>query len=145
VVGKFIVHENLPPHLAQGMFAKPASYDCIMRYSSLTPKIVPDTAPAPRGIGMKIFGVEGEKIWGADKKTQDWTMNNYPILELRDPKTTYEIADCLEKNWDNIPKFAEEQAKRVDADVATYGGGLPRQHSKCNNTHSIWEGTYTLM
>jgi hypothetical protein len=72
-------------------------------------------------------------------------MNNYPILELRDPKTTYEIADCLEKNWDNIPKFAEEQAKRVDADVATYGGGLPRQHSKCNNTHSIWEGTYTLM
>lgn len=132
MVGKFIVHENLPPHLAQGMFARPATYDCIMRYSSLTPKLVPDNAPAPRGIGMKIFGVEGEKIWGADKKTQDWTMNNYPILELRDPKTTYEIADCLEKNWNDIPKFAEEQAKRIDADVATYGGQLPRQHSKSN-------------
>lgn len=129
VMGKFIVHDNLPPHLAQGMFKKPGSYDVIMRYSSLTPKIVPDNAPAPRGIGMKIFGIEGEKIWDEDKKTQDWTFNNYPILELRDPKTTYDIADSLERNWDDLPKFAEEQSKRVDADVATLGSQLPRQHS----------------
>ncbi|KAH7079322.1 catalase-like domain-containing protein [Paraphoma chrysanthemicola] len=128
VMGKFIVHENLPEHLAQGMFKKPGAYDVIMRYSSLTPKIVPDCAPAPRGIGMKIFGVEGEKIWGEDKKTQDWTFNNYPILELRDPQTTYDIADSLERNWNDLPKFAEEQSNRVDADVATLGGQLPRQH-----------------
>jgi len=128
VMGKFIVHDNLPEYLAQGMFAKPGTYDVIMRYSSLTPKIVPDNAPAPRGIGMKIFGVEGDKIWGEDKKTQDWTFNNYPVLELRDPQTTYDIADALERNWNDLPKFAEEQSKRVDADVATLGGGLPRQH-----------------
>lgn len=79
---------------------------------------------------MKIFGIEGEKLWGEDKKTQDWTFNNYPILELRTPQVTYEIADCLEKNWNNIPKFAEEQQKRPDADVATYGGSLPNQHSE---------------
>ncbi|KAE9982486.1 hypothetical protein EG328_010876 [Venturia inaequalis] len=127
VMGKFIVPE-LPPHLAQGMFKRPGSYDVIMRYSSLTPKLVPDNISAPRGIGMKIFGVEGEKIWGEDKKTQDWTFNNYPILELRDPKTTYEIADSLERNWNDLPTFAEEQSKRVDADVATMGGQLPRQH-----------------
>jgi hypothetical protein len=41
-MGKFIVHDNLPDYLAQGMFKKPGSYDVIMRYSSLTPKIVPD-------------------------------------------------------------------------------------------------------
>ncbi|KAK3064375.1 hypothetical protein LTS18_007718, partial [Coniosporium uncinatum] len=29
VMGKFIVKDNLPPHLAQGMFAKPGSYDMI--------------------------------------------------------------------------------------------------------------------
>jgi hypothetical protein len=66
VIGKFTVHDNLAPHLAQGMFAKPGTYDCIMRYSSLTPKLVPDNIPAPRGIGIKIFGIEGEKIWGDD-------------------------------------------------------------------------------
>jgi hypothetical protein len=128
VIGKFIVHDNLPEHLAQGMFKQPGTYDVIMRYSSLTPKLVPDNVPAPRGIGMKIFGIEGPKIWGEDKKTQDFTFNNYPVLELRDPQTTYEIADALERNWNDIPKFAEEQSKRVDADVATRGSQLPRQH-----------------
>lgn len=103
----------------------------IMRYSSLTPKLVPDNIPAPRGIGMKIFGVKGEKLWGEDKKTQDWTFNNYPILELRDPETTYDIADSLERNWTDLPTFADEQSKRVDADVATLGGQLPKQHSEC--------------
>jgi hypothetical protein len=113
-MGKFTVHDDLPAHLAQGMFAKPGTYDVIMRYSSLTPKIVPDSAPAPRGIGMKIFGIEGQKLWGEDKKTQDWTFNNYPVLE---------------RNWNDLPTFADEQSKRVDADVATLGGQLPRQHS----------------
>ena len=130
VMGKFTVKDNLPEYLAQGMFAKPGSYDVIMRYSSLTPKLVPDNIPAPRGIGMKIFGVEGEKIWGEDKKTQDWTLNNYPVLELRDPKTTYDIADSLERNWNDLGTFAKEQSERVDADVATMGGQLPKQQSK---------------
>ncbi|KAF2131823.1 heme-dependent catalase [Dothidotthia symphoricarpi CBS 119687] len=128
VIGKFTVHADLPPHLAQGMFAQPGTYDVIMRYSSLTPKIVPDNIPAPRGIGMKVFGISGEKLWGEDKKTQDWTFNNYPVLELRDPQTTFDIADALERNWDDLPTFADEQAKRVDADVATLGGQLPRQN-----------------
>ncbi|KAF1965666.1 hypothetical protein BU23DRAFT_584926 [Bimuria novae-zelandiae CBS 107.79] len=116
-----IVHDNLPTHLAQGMFAKPGAYDVIMRYSSLTPKLVPDNVPAPRVISMKIFGVEGEKIWGEDKKTQDWICNNYPILELRDPQTTYDIANSLERNWNDLPTFAHEQSKRADADVVTLG------------------------
>ena len=41
-------------------------------------------------------GVKGEKLWGDDMDTQDWTFNNYPILELRTPQVTYEIADSLE-------------------------------------------------
>lgn len=137
VVGKFTVHDNLAPHLAQGMFAKPGSYDVIMRYSSLTPKLLPDNLSAPRGIGMKIFGVEGEKIWGEDKKTQDWTFNNYSVLELRTPKVTNEIADSLERNWNDLPTFADEQSKRVDADVATLGGQLPRQPSEFLTSHFL--------
>jgi hypothetical protein len=52
----------------------------------------------------------------------------YPILELRDPKTTYDIADALERNWNDLPTFADEQSKRVDANVATLGSQLPEQH-----------------
>ncbi|KAK5093379.1 hypothetical protein LTR70_004751 [Exophiala xenobiotica] len=127
VMGKFIVLDDLPNHLAQGMFKRPGTYDVIMRYSSLTPKILPDNLPAPRGIGMKIFGVEGEKLWGEDKRTQDFTLNNYSVLELRTPQVTYEIADSLERNWNDLPTFAKEQGERVDADVATMGSQLPKQ------------------
>lgn len=130
VIGKFIVHDKLPEHLAQGMFKHPGTYDVIMRYSSLTPKLVGDNVPAPRGIGMKIFGVKGEKIWGEDKETQDWTFNNYPILELRTPKDTCEIADSLEKNWNDLSKFAEYLGKREDAEVATWPASIPNVHSE---------------
>jgi len=93
---------------------------------------------------VKVFGVSGEKIWGEDHKTQDWTFNNYPILELRDPQTTYDIADSLERNWNDLGTFAKEQGDRVDADVATMGSGLPRQHSKysrmCFVIGNVWSG-----
>jgi hypothetical protein len=141
-MGKFVVHENLPPHLAQGMFAKPGSYDVIMRYSSLTPKLVPDNVPAPRGIGMKIFGVQGEKIWGEDKQTQDWTFNNYPVLELRTPKDTCEIADSLERNWNDIPKFAEECSQRQDAEVACLPSQLAKQQCKLRSQRCIQTTSY---
>ncbi|EME41957.1 hypothetical protein DOTSEDRAFT_54448 [Dothistroma septosporum NZE10] len=128
VIGRFKVNDHLPAHLAQGMFAKGGTYDCIMRYSSLTPKILPDNVPQPRGIGIKVFGVEGEKIWGEDKKTQDFTFNNYPVLELRTPVATCEIADSLERNWNTLDKFGEELSARPDADVATLPARLDRQH-----------------
>ena len=109
------------------MFAKPAAYDCIMRYSSLTPKLVGDNVPAPRGIGLKVFGVKGEKIWGDDKQTQDFTMNNYSVLELRTPKDTNEIADSLERNWNDMPGFVKELKHRPDADVACKPATIPNQ------------------
>jgi hypothetical protein len=130
VVGKLIVHDKLPEHLAQGMFKRPGTYDCIMRYSSLLPKLVGDGVALPRGIGLKIFGIKGEKLWGEDKETQDWTFNNYPVLELRTPRVTYEIADSLERNWDNLGGFVEEGSNRADADVATLPGRLPNQPGK---------------
>ena len=102
----------------------------IMRYSSLTPKLVPDNIPAPRGIGIKVFGVAGEKLWGEDKQTQDFTFNNYPVLELRDPKTTNEIADSLERNWNQLDKFAEELGKREDSKLACMPARLPKQWSE---------------
>lgn len=112
------------------MFAQPGTHDVILRYSSLTPKLLPDNIPAPRGIGMKIFNVAGEKIWGEDKERQDFTFNNYPVLELRDPVTTNEIADSLERNWDDLGQFAEECKARVDSELACLPGGLERLHSE---------------
>jgi hypothetical protein len=48
--------------------------------------------------------------------------------------STYDIADSLERNWNDLATFADEQSKRVDADVATLGSQLPKQHSECMTT-----------
>ena len=80
---------------------------------------------------MKIFGVEGEKIWGEDKKTQDFTFNNYPTLELRDMPGSEALGDSLVRNFHNFPKFLDEQAARPDQEVASAPGRIPPQaHSK---------------
>jgi hypothetical protein len=52
------------------------------------------------------------------------------VLELRNPKATNEIADSLERNWNTLDKFGEELSKRPDAELATMGAKLPRQHSE---------------
>lgn len=74
----------LPPHLAQGMFKNPGTYDLAMRYSTETTAMIEDTIPQPRGIGMKVFGIEGKKLRQdmKDPKTQDWEFNNASALEL---------------------------------------------------------------
>lgn len=60
-----------------------APADVLHGNSSLTPRILPDTIPAPRAIGMKIFGVKGQKLFHEDNETQDWVANNYPYCAQR--------------------------------------------------------------
>ena len=148
------------------MFAKPGTYDCAMRYSSLTPKHLPDTVPAPRGIGLKVFGVKGEKIFqNPDNETQDFLMCEgiatrsltsqeqlralhrlwMNLTSAAHPRAAHASrhprdvrphlalaltvsADSLERNWNDLPTFVEEQKARPDADVACRGGGLAQQH-----------------
>jgi hypothetical protein len=47
--------------------------------------ILPDTQNAPRGIGMRIFGVDGEKLKDSNPEQGGWHdlfMNNAPMLEV---------------------------------------------------------------
>lgn len=126
VRGSFTVNDNLPEHLAQGMFAKPGKHECLMRYSSLPPKMVPDTDHAPRGLGIKVFDVPGEKLFG-NANTQDFTFNNYSIIELRDAKGTMPIAEGFIRNYNNLAGFAAEQAAREDKWIASAPARIPPQ------------------
>lgn len=72
VKGTLEVLPNLPPHLAQSMFAKPGTYPVGVRFSSEPVDLVPDTERAPRGMAFKVFNVDGEKLRqdGKDPRTQ---------------------------------------------------------------------------
>ncbi|ADW70566.1 catalase family protein [Granulicella tundricola] len=71
------VLDGLPEQLRQGLFAKPGSYGAIMRFSTNPGDILSDHISTPRGLAIKIVGVEGEMVPShAGEVTQDLVMVN---------------------------------------------------------------------
>ncbi|EPE36826.1 Heme-dependent catalase-like protein [Glarea lozoyensis ATCC 20868] len=94
VKGKLIVGD-LSSHLAQTLFSHPGEYPICMRYSTEPGDPgLDDRIPQPRGLGIKVFKVDGEMFEaGKDFPTHDIEFNSTPALDLADAKTTREIVD----------------------------------------------------
>ena len=45
-------------------------------------RLISQQEKAPRGLGLKIFGVDGEMMEGSEGSTQDLFFNNAPMLEV---------------------------------------------------------------
>ncbi len=90
--GTLTVHANLPPELAQGMFARPGEHKVYMRLSTNAGDILPDTISLPRGLALKVLDVEGERLPGADGSTQNFVMVNGPVFQA---KTTSQFLGSL--------------------------------------------------
>ena len=79
--GELEVLDGLPAELAQGLFAVPASYPAVLRFSTNPGDILDDTVSAPRGLAIKIIGVEGERLPGSEgDRTQDFVLVNGPAF-----------------------------------------------------------------
>ena len=74
VVGELIVQPNLPAELAQGLFAKPGTYEVAVRFAQGPGEITSDKMSTHRGMAIKVFGVEGEKLTGHADDTQDFVL-----------------------------------------------------------------------
>lgn len=81
--GTLEVKDNLPPELAQGLFAHPGRYTVFMRLSTNAGDILPDAISLPRGLAMKVVGVNGERLPGAAGTTQDFVMVNGPVFQAK--------------------------------------------------------------
>src|ERR1700761_8525669 len=62
--GTFTVADNLPPELAQGLFAQPGAYPVALRFSTSPGDILPDSVSTPRALAIKVMGVDGERLPG---------------------------------------------------------------------------------
>lgn len=133
--GKLEVLQGLPKWLSQGMFSEPTTYDIALRYASEPFKILDDTINAPRGIGLRVFNVKGEKLNG-DHTTHDWTFNNAPILELRNVDTYLEIEEIRAKHWDNDLALKAALATRSDALLQLAPGQLPNENIVSHEMHT---------
>ena len=85
--GEIRVYAGLPPELAQGLFAIPKSYPVVLRLSTSPGDILDDRVSTPRGIGIKIVGVDGARLAGSEgDATQDFVMVNGPAFLAPGPK-----------------------------------------------------------
>lgn len=85
--GTLRVHDGLPPELAQGLFARSGEYEAIIRLSTNAGDILDDSISLPRGLAMKIMGVEGERLPGSEgDTTQDLILVNGPAFAASTPK-----------------------------------------------------------
>ena len=84
--GMMTVLDGLPPQLAQGLFNKAGLYDVAMRFSTLPGDILHDSVSTPRGLAVKVMGVEGARLPGSDGDvTQDFVMVNGPAFSAPTP------------------------------------------------------------
>ncbi|WP_377295707.1 catalase family protein [Rhizobium sp. SGZ-381] len=75
------VLDNLPPELAQGVFAEPGTYEAIIRLSTTPGDILHDSVSAPRGMALKILDVTGERLPGSERsRSQDFVMVNGKVF-----------------------------------------------------------------
>jgi hypothetical protein len=87
VRGELVIHEGLPDKLRKGLFAKPATYRCWVRFSGPGPHIEPDMNDVGFGsISVKVMDVPGEKLWDDEKHTQDFTSVCTPTFVTPDVK-----------------------------------------------------------
>jgi Catalase len=76
--GELTVYDDLPNHLRQGIFATARSYPIIVRLSTAFGDIRSDRIRVPRGMAIKVLGVDGAKALPEDASTnQDFLLVNH--------------------------------------------------------------------
>ena len=144
--GHGIVHGTLevlplPPTLAHGLFAQPGSYPVTLRLSSTPGDLVDDAVSTPRGLALKIYEVQGERLDPNDGlQEQDFVMINGPVFNAASAKKFLQNLKLLAATTDKAPnakkllsaalRALDSVAEKVGVDSATLKalGGHPATH-----------------
>lgn len=87
LTGEMTVESGLPAELAQGLFAKPGTYEVLARFAQGPGEVLDDKVSTHRGVGIKILGVEGERIpESREGATQDFVLEPGPAFIHSTPK-----------------------------------------------------------
>lgn len=139
--GELTVALDLPPELAQGLFAGPGTYPVIMRLSTIPGDVLDDDVSVPRGLAMKVIGVKGERLPGSESETvQDFVLVNGPVFAAPNGKAflgnlkllaaTTDKAHFLKKALSYTLRGIESAVESVGGESATLKqlGGHPATH-----------------
>ncbi len=113
VRASFRVFDNVPAHLAVGVFQPGHTYDAWVRFSNASRIVQPDAEPDARGMAIKLLGVPGAKLLADEHHTQDFALINHPVFfvddaahyaafvrnDLRDQPLNYFLGLRSPKTW----------------------------------------------
>lgn len=138
VRGTLTVADNLPPELAQGLFAAAGEYAVIARFSTAPGDILDDSVSSPRGLALKVINVPGEREAGNETASQDFVMVDGPtfaapkakvfLANLKALAATTDKAEGLKKVLSAVLRTTEAGLEAVglsSAMVKNMGGTLP--------------------
>ncbi len=139
--GTLTVSDDLPAVLAQGVFANPGQYPLAMRFSTSPGDILPDSVSTPRGLALKLVGVEGERLPGSEgDNTQDFllvTGKEFPVANakqflgnLKLLAGTTDKAEGLKVALSAALRFTESAVEALGGESAKLKslGGYPETH-----------------
>ncbi len=135
--GVLRIDANLPPELAQGLFATPGAHKVYMRLSTNAGDILPDAVSLPRGLALKVLDVAGERLPDAEGTTQNFIMVNGKVFQAPNAKKflgslkllagTTDRAEGLKVAASSVLRSVNQALHAVGIDSPTIGalGGAP--------------------
>jgi hypothetical protein len=104
--GKLTVAPGLPPELKQGIFADEQVYETVIRLSTSPGDFLADSVSTPRGLALKVIGVQGERLQGdAAAQTQDFLLVSGQSFVNKDAKSFLSGLKLLAKTTNRFPEF----------------------------------------
>jgi hypothetical protein len=122
--GELTVDADLPPELAQGLFASAGTHKVLLRLSTNAGDILPDAISLPRGVAMKVFDVEGARLPGAEGNAQDFVMVNGTVFQAKTADKFLGNLKLLAKTTDRLEgtkKVLSSVLQGVRATLETVG------------------------
>lgn len=149
--GRITVLDNLPPEFAQGAFATPGTLPVVLRFSTNPGDILDDKVSTPRGLALKIVGVEGSRLPGSEGAvTQDFVMINAKAFTSATPKAFLKSLKLLAKTTDKAPglkKAFSALLRGIEATIESVGGesGTLKSLGGHPQTHILGESFNTVV
>lgn len=136
------VHDALPPELRQGIFAEPGrTYPAIIRISTIPGDPLRDSVSLPRGLALKLFGVDGARLpESLEDSTQDFLFASAPAFAAPDAAGFAKNLKLISRTTDRIewaksalswilrPIVNGLEAMGADAGALKAMGGYPETH-----------------
>lgn len=141
LLGELTVLDGLAPDYAQGIFAQAAAWPTVMRLSTTPGDVLDDKVSTPRGLGLKLIGVPGERVDGsAGAVTQDFVLVNGPVFlapsvkqflgSVKPLAATTDKAPSLKRAFSAVLRGAEKVIEAAGGESASIKaiGGHPETH-----------------